>query len=256
MVDIHCHILPGLDDGAKDMQVSLEMAQAAISEGITHIVATPHASSEYHFSYEKVKQLRTQLQRLVGDRLVLATGCDFHVNLENLEALRVSAPRFCVNQRSYLLVEFSEYSIAPTMNHTLHDLQLLGLRPIITHPERNPILQGQPDRLAAWVQIGCFGQVTAGSLTGAFGAKSKEDSLRWIGEGLIHFVASDAHNMTWRPLSLLPAYDVVREQFSEATARALFVDNPLAAFEGRELPWVPEIVLEERPAKKRKFLFF
>jgi len=91
------------------------------------------------------------------------------------------------------------------MNHTLHDLQLMGIRPIITHPERNAILQGQPGRLAAWVQIGCFGQVTAGSLTGGFGPKAQEDALHWIGEGLIHFVASDAHNMTWRPLTLLPA---------------------------------------------------
>jgi len=256
MVDIHCHILPGLDDGAKDMQVSLEMAQAAIAEGVTHVVGTPHASSEYAFKYERVRQLHDQLQRLVGDRLQLATGCDFHINLENLEALRADPARFCINQRNYLLVEFSDYSIPPTMNHTLHDMQLMGLRPIITHPERNPILASQPDRLAAWVRIGCFGQVTAGSLTGGFGPKALEDSLRWIGEGLIHFVASDAHNMTWRPLTLQPAFEVVRNHFTDEVAQALFVDNPLAAFEGRELPFVPEIVLEERPAKKKKFLFF
>jgi protein-tyrosine phosphatase len=256
MVDIHCHILPGLDDGAKDMQTSLSMAQAAIEEGITHVVGTPHASSEYTFNYPKVRQLHEQLQRLLGDRLQLATGCDFHVNLENIEALRVDAPRFCINQQNYLLVEFSEYSISPTMNHTLHDLQLMGVRPIITHPERNPILQGHPGRLAAWIQIGCFGQVTAGSLTGGFGPKSREDALRWIGEGLIHFVASDAHNMSWRPLTLRPAFEVVRERFGEETARGLFVDNPLAAFEGRELPYVPEIALEEKQPKKKKFLFF
>jgi protein-tyrosine phosphatase len=256
MVDIHCHILPGLDDGAKDMQVSLSMAQAAIAEGVTHIVGTPHASSEYAFNYERVRLLREQLQRLVGDRLALATGCDFHINLENLEALRTDPARFCINQKNYLLVEFSEYSIPPTMNHTLHDMQLMGLRPVITHPERNAILQGQPGRLAAWVQIGCFGQVTAGSLTGGFGPKAQEDALRWIGEGLIHFVASDAHNMTWRPLTLLPAFEVVQNQFGVETARALFIDNPRAAFNGRELSYVPEIALEEKPAKKKKFLFF
>jgi len=93
-------------------------------------------------------------------------------------------------------------------------------------------------------------------LTGGFGVKSQEDALRWIGEGLIHFVASDAHNMSWRPLTLLPAFEVVWERFGEETARALFVDNPLAAFEGRELPYVPEIALEEKPQKKKKFLFF
>jgi len=152
MVDVHCHILPGLDDGARDIQESLAMAQAAIEEGVTHVVATPHSSNEYRFNYTRVRQLREQLQRLVGDRLVLATGCDFRINLENLDALKQEAPRFCINQRNYLLVEFSEFSIPPTMNHTLHDMQLMGLRPVITHPERNAILQAQPGRLAAWVQ--------------------------------------------------------------------------------------------------------
>jgi protein-tyrosine phosphatase len=256
MVDVHCHILPGLDDGARDIQESLAMAQAAIEDGVTHLVATPHSSNEYRFDYTRVRQLREQLQRLVGDRLVLATGCDFHINLENLDALKQEAPRFCVNQRSYLLVEFSEFSIPPTMNHTLHDMQLMGLRPVITHPERNAILQAQPGRLAAWVQIGCFVQVTASSLTGAFGEQSREDAMRWIGEGLVHIVASDAHNMRWRPMRLLPAYEVVRDTFGEEKARALFVDNPLAVFEGRELPYVPEIVLAEKPAKKKRFLFF
>src|SRR5271169_5583919 len=102
MVDVHCHILPGLDDGATDIQESLAMAQAAIDEGVTHLVGTPHSSHQYAFNYTRVKQLREQLQKLVGDRLTLASGCDFHINLENLEALRADAPRFCINQRSYL----------------------------------------------------------------------------------------------------------------------------------------------------------
>jgi protein-tyrosine phosphatase len=256
MVDVHCHILPGLDDGAQDIQESLAMAQAAIEEGITHIVATPHSSSEYPFNYARVRQLHRQLQSLVGDRLELATGCDFHLNLENLEALRKDALPFCLNQQNYLLVEFSEFSIPPTTNHTLHDMQLMGLRPVITHPERNAILQAQPGRLAAWVQIGCFVQVTAGALTGAFGAKSKEDALRWIAEGLVHLVASDAHNMRWRPLRLLPAYEVVRERFGVVKAHALFVENPRAVFEGRALPHVPDFEFEEKPVKKKRFLFF
>src|SRR5271155_2642245 len=115
MVDVHCHILPGLDDGAEDMQESLAMAQSAIEEGVTHIVGTPHSSNQFAFNYARVRELREQLQRLLGDRLALASGCDFHISLENLEALRADAPRFCINQRNYLLVEFSEFSIAPTM---------------------------------------------------------------------------------------------------------------------------------------------
>jgi protein-tyrosine phosphatase len=256
MVDVHCHILPGLDDGASDVKESLAMAQSAISDGITHVVATPHSSTEYRFDYVRVRELHGQLQRLVGERLVLATGCDFHLNLENLVALRKDPARFCINQRNYLLVEFSEYSVPPTTGHTLHDMQLMGLHPIITHPERNAIIQAQTNLLASWVRLGCFVQVTGGSLTGTFGPKAKADALRWIGMGLVHFVASDAHNTRGRPLRLQPAYEIVREEFDDFKARALFFDNPMAAFEGRELPHVPEVAAEGKPVQRKRFWFF
>ena len=182
-----------------------------------------------------------ELQEKIGDRLILATGCDFHLNPENLDALREDAPRFCINQRDYLLVEFNEYSIPPAMDQTLHEIQLLGLRPVITHPERNAILRTQTERLAKWVRLGCFIQVTAGSLTGVFGPGAQKDAWRWLTDGLVHLVASDAHNTRGRPLKLQPAFDLVWEQCGEEKARALFVENPMAAFEGRELPHVPQL---------------
>ena len=256
MVDIHCHILPGIDDGPEGIEESLEMAKSAIADGITHIVATPHASNEYAFDYPRIRQIRKKLQEAIGDRLVLATGCDFHLNPENLESLQKDAAHYCINQRNYLLVEFNEFSIPPTMDQTLHDLQLRGLRPIVTHPERNSILRAQPDRLATWVRLGCAVQVTGGSLTGRFGAGAQQDSLRWIGEGVVHFVASDAHNVRGRPLQLQPAYEVVREQFGEAKARALFAENPMAAFEGRDLPHVPQLADNRTAPKRKRFFFF
>jgi len=196
MVDVHCHILPGLDDGPDAIEESLAMAESAINDGITHVVATPHCSSEYSFDYSQVQHLRERLQSEIGDRLILATGCDFHLNPENIDALRTDRSRFCINQHDYLLVEFNEISIPPAMDDTLHALQLKGLRPIITHPERNGILRRQPERLATWVRLGCHVQVTAGSLTGTFGPRAQEDSLCWIARGLVHFVATDAHNTT------------------------------------------------------------
>jgi protein-tyrosine phosphatase len=256
MVDVHCHILPGLDDGPESMEEAVAMAESAIAEGITHVVATPHSSTEFAFDYARVQQVRERLQAEVGDGLILATGCDFHLNPENLEALRNDAPRFCINQHNYLLVEFNEISIPPSMDQTLHELQLMGLRPVITHPERNAILRRQPERLAKWARLGCFVQVTAGSLTGTFGPRAQEDSLCWIARGLIHIVASDAHNTRRRPLKLQPAFDIVKEQFGEQKAQALFLDNPLAAFEGRELPYVPEIAASEEIPRRKRFLFF
>jgi protein-tyrosine phosphatase len=256
MVDVHCHILPGLDDGPENVEISLAMAEAAIADGITHVVATPHSSNEYFFDYPRVRALRAELQEKIGDRLILATGCDFHLSPENLSALREDARRFCINQRDYLLVEFNEYSIPPSMDQTLHEIQLLGLRPVITHPERNAILRLQTERLAKWVRLGCFIQVTAGSLTGVFGPGAQKDSLRWLADGLVHIVASDAHNTGRRPLKLQPAFELVRERFGDEKARALFVENPMAAFEGRDLPHVPPLPdTFDRPRRKRFFFF-
>jgi protein-tyrosine phosphatase len=255
MVDLHCHILPDLDDGPATMEESMAMAESAIADGITHVVATPHSNSRYFFDFANVRRLQDELQAKVGDRLKIATGCDFHLNPENLESLRKDAPRFCINQHDFLLVEFNEFSIPPSMDQTLHTIQLAGLQPVITHPERNAILRSRPERLKKWIRQGCFAQVTGGALTGGFGAGSKQDALQWIAEGLIHFVASDAHNTRSRPLRLQPAYKVVADRFGEEKARALFHDNPLAAFEGRPLPHVPEVG-DELPAKRRKRFFF
>ena len=231
------------------------MAESAISDGITRLVATPHSNSRYKFEYAKISRLRDDLQSRLEGRLQLATGCDFHLDPENLAAVHQNPAPFCINQRDYLLVEFNEFSIPRSMDQTLHRLHLAGLRPIITHPERNAILRSQPERLAGWVRQGCFVQVTGGAITGGFGKGPREDALAWIGKGLVHFVASDAHNLTSRPLLLRPAYAAVRDQFGEKTAEALFLLNPLAAFEGRSLPCVPEVSTEE-PRRRKRFFFF
>src|SRR5262245_4339118 len=136
MIDLHCHILPGLDDGAKTIENSLAMAEDAIADGITHVVGTPHASADHKFDYSWVRAAKEALAGRLEGRITLATGCDFHLNHENLVAIRQDPRPFCINQHDYLLVEFNEFSIPPSMDQTLHDLQLAGLRPIITHPER------------------------------------------------------------------------------------------------------------------------
>lgn len=254
MIDIHCHILPGLDDGPEQLEQSLAMAEDAITDGITHVIATPHANGSYAFDYERVRQTRDELQARLGGRLQIATGCDFHLNPENLAALKADAPRFCLNQRDYLLVEFNEVSIPPSIDQKLHELQLAGVRPIVTHPERNAILHAQPDRLARWVRMGCYVQVTAGALAGGFGPGSQRDAENWIERGMVHFVASDAHNTRGRPLRLSPAYDVLVRRFGPEVATALLLENPRAARDGRPLPWVPEV--KEKTPRRKRFLFF
>ncbi|HKW89172.1 MAG TPA: CpsB/CapC family capsule biosynthesis tyrosine phosphatase [Candidatus Acidoferrales bacterium] len=263
MVDIHCHLLPGLDDGCPSLETSLEMAKSAIAEGITHVIATPHANSQFEFIPNLVQLRRDEIQERLGERLQIATGCDFHLSYENLEALRKVPSRFTLNQKSYLLVEFDDFSIPQVLDQALHDLQLQGLCPIITHPERNPLIRAQFERLWSWMRLGCFVQVTAQSLLGGFGEKAQQAAEALLDAGAIHFVASDAHNTTTRPLRLKDAYNFVAARKGEDIARALFQENPLAVFEGRPLPCVtpPAELPANRRGRtgqkpKRRFWFF
>jgi protein-tyrosine phosphatase len=257
MVDIHCHILPGLDDGADKMETSIQMAEAAIADGVTHVVGTPHANSHYKFDLERNRQLRDELQAAIGNRLTLATGCDFHLNFENLQDLEKNPHKYTINQKNYLLVEFADFSIPPSMDDTMHRLHLMGLSPIITHPERNAMLRTKPERMYRWLHQGSYVQITAQSITGRFGSSAQQRAEQWLDEDRVHFIASDAHNLTGRPLQLRAAYDVVAERRGEDVAKALFRENPLAAFEGRSLPYEPEPVdPSAKPYRKRKRFFF
>jgi protein-tyrosine phosphatase len=263
MIDIHCHILPELDDGAESMEVACAMAEMAIADGITHVVGTPHASQAHPFVPELIRQRRDELQAIFDGRLTLATGCDFHLSFENLQDIRHEATRYTLNQKNYLLVEFADYSIPPSMDQALHQLQLAGLNLVITHPERNPLIRAQPERLFQWLQQGCYAQVTAGSLHGKFGRAAQDAAERWVDRGAVHFLASDAHNTTTRPLKLKETYELVAKRNGADLARALLIENPLAAFEGRPLPYLPELPQDltgqrdgsSRPHRKR-FWFF
>ena len=259
MVDIHCHILPGLDDGADTLETSIQMAEMAIADGVTHVVGTPHANLQYEFDPELIRQRKDELQSAVGDRLTLATGCDFHLSYENLVDIEKNPQKYTINQKNYLLMEFADFAIPPAMDDALHQLQLAGLSLIITHPERNALLRAQPERMYRWLHQGCYAQITAQSLLGRFGSAAQHRAEEWLDADRIHFVASDAHNLKGRPLQLRAAFDVVAKRRGEEVAQALFRDNPLAAFEGRSLPYEPEQPNPSAPPqyrRRKRFLFF
>jgi protein-tyrosine phosphatase len=146
------------------------------------------------------------------------------------------------------------------MDDTLHQLQLMGLSPIITHPERNGLLRAQPERMYRWLHQGCYVQVTAMSLLGKFGDRAQTRAEQWLDEDRVHFVASDAHNAKGRPLQLRAAFDVVAQRRGQEVARALFQDNPLAVFEGRPLVHEPEqtdpSVKPPQYKRRKRFIFF
>ncbi len=257
MVDIHCHLLPGVDDGPESMEESAEMAEMALADGVTHIAATPHANDTYHFDGDRNLALRGELAARFDGRLHLATGCDFHLSYENVEAACASPERFALNQKQYLLLEFADFSLPPSLDHALVRLQQAGLKLIVTHPERNPLLRNAPERLRRWLDGECYLQITALSLTGHFGPQAERAALEYLDRRWAHFVASDAHNVDRRPPRLRKAYDLVAARCGPPLARALFHDNPLAAWQGDSLPWTPEPADAAAPSPAhRRFFFF
>ena len=249
MVDIHCHILPALDDGAAEESVAVEMARMAAADGITHIVATPHSNYEFRFDPEVNRRKRDQLQQTIGETPTLLLGCDFHISYENLEALRNTPEWFTLNGHQYLLVEFANFNIPPQMDQIFFELLSRKLVPIITHPERNPILSRDPEQIRKWIEIGCLVQVTAGAFVGRFGKNAERTAKLLLRHHLIHFIASDAHNPTSRPPLLSKARQVIAGELSEEAALALSESNPRAAMEGQPLPWQPE----PQPIRPRKW---
>jgi protein-tyrosine phosphatase len=241
MVDIHCHILPCLDDGAKEEAISIEMAKMAAADGITHVVATPHANYRYKFDPEVNRRKRDELQKLIGPSPTLLLGCDFHLSYENLEDVRVNPGRYTINGLQYLLVEFADSGVPPSMDQVFFDLISRKLVPIITHPERNPLLSQDFQVLQKWIGMGCFVQVTAGSFVGRFGKHIQKISKSLLRYNMVHFIASDAHDTVHRPLQLSEARKAVAQEVDDQAAQAMTEANPRATIEGRMLPWQPAL---------------
>src|SRR5205807_10077838 len=146
MIDIHCHILPEVDDGPKSWDAAQEMCRMAVTDGIMHIVATPHANNRYHYDRDYLSGLLEHLRGLVGDAPELSLGCDFHLSYENLQDVLASPERYVIGNTNYLLVELSNYSIPAQISDCFIKLGDRGITAVLTHPERNPILQQSPQR--------------------------------------------------------------------------------------------------------------
>jgi protein-tyrosine phosphatase len=239
MVDLHHHLLPGLDDGPADLATSVAMARMAAEDGITHVVATPHASNRYPFEpaaiAERVAALRAEL---VAERisLTVATGCDFHLSYDNIQDAVAHPHKYTLNDTDYLLVELPDYGLPPHLGETFYELRLAGMVPILTHPERNPSLQTDRPRLARWLRDGLLIQITTSSVVGQMGSKAQHMAHQLLADRWVHFLATDAHNLKSRPPWLRAAHDLVAKKYGVAYAHSLCTANPQAVFEGKELP--------------------
>ena len=243
MIDIHHHLLWGTDDGASNLETSVAMAKAAASDGISHIVCSPHANSTYAYEPRVIAEKIAELQRLLDREAVavkLGRGCDFHMSYDNVQEAKLDPAKFSINGSGYLLVEIPDYGISPGLTEIFYQLQIAGLIPILTHPERNPTLQADRQRMMDWLRGGVLVQVTAGSVVGRMGKHAERMAHDLLANRWVHFLATDAHNTTSRPPKMREAFDVVANKYGPDYAHLLCVSNPLAAFMGKPLQPQPE----------------
>ena len=250
MVDIHSHVLWGMDDGARTVEQSEAMLRLAAAHGTTDIVGTPHADLEYTFQPDLIAARRAELQARLGDTIRIHTGCDFHLKLDNIQDALLHPAKYSVNGLGWLLVEFSEWMIFPNTEQIFVQLENAGMRVIVTHPERNWLLRQKPERLEAWVNQGAYLQVTGQSLQGFFGSEAKKFAELLMEKGWVHFLASDAHDVQRRTPRLDLTWKLVSDKYGAEYAEALLKTHPQAVIDGYKIEAGPL----DPPEKRRKWL--
>lgn len=237
MVDIHCHLLPGLDDGAKDMDEALAMCRVAQADGIGTIVATPHCrNGTFHNNEKTILPVLDQLQEAVdkaGLTLRLLPGADLHIHPELITFLQHN-PRLLLGGR-YFLLECPAQSIPPYTREFIFKSLLAGYVPIITHPERNTVLQRQDNLIEEWVRAGALIQITAMSVTGDFGHQVRDCAHKWVRSGLVHVIATDAHSAKRRPPVLSRTVKVLEESIGAEQTQSIIHDNPTKILKGESV---------------------
>lgn len=231
MIDIHAHILPGLDDGSDRTLTSLRMAELAVRSGVTDLIATPHANQRGRFENYASEELRARFQRLkeaVGREkldLRLHLGMEVYAT-SNMADLYRDGKLLTLAGSRYLLMEFGFHDDAYYMDRVLRDVLNTGVTPILAHPERYKALQSLPDIMVDWVCSGVHMQINKGSLSGFFGKESFRLAVTMLDHDLASFIASDAHRADQRTPVLADAYRWVASHYSERLAQRLLRRNP------------------------------
>ena len=230
MIDCHCHILPGIDDGASDIEESVAMAKIAFADGISRIVATPHVSDARISPGDIIKRVEELNRHLIESQVPVRIYPAAEVSI-SLDLLLFA--KYTVNHTKYVLVELPPDFFPPFTPNLMSWLLNEGLHPIIAHPERNTSIVGNPDRLFELLNDGILVQITAGSLTGEFGVDSQICAERLLDSGNVHIIASDAHSSDFRQPILSKGVEAAAKRIGAEHAKRLAIDNPAAILEGR-----------------------
>ena len=255
MIDLHCHILPGLDDGSPDMEVSLAMARLAAKDGISDIVATPHlfrgASNLTDFGLlaKKHKEFQAALER---EAIPLAIHCGVEIRFSHnlLEEIKTHRRNLVLAGSSYIFVEFPFDYVYTGAKDVFFQVMSEGLIPIVTHPERISTFISHPELLYEMVEMGALVQANAGSLLGHYGSRTRDAVMLFLRLNLVHFIASDGHNTDSRPPVLSAAVRSAEPIVGPEAAGAMVRDNPRAVLEDKPLPFLPEPVHPQTSVEK------
>ncbi|MEH7226500.1 CpsB/CapC family capsule biosynthesis tyrosine phosphatase [Bacillus sp. JJ1566] len=261
IVDIHNHILPGLDDGPKNWDEMLLLAKQAVATGITHVIATPHHKHQHkeHF-YENnpltiknlVKEANIHLKNN-SIPLTILPGIEFHLHNHIQTDIEKRIEDFLTlnNTGKYMLIEPPCHHLPEQIDKIFTLLQRRGFVPIIAHPERNRVLRKNPSIIYNWVKSGILIQVTAGSINGTYGKRLKNFSLHLLDHKLVHFIASDAHHYNRRKFELIPSYEYIEKNFS-MNYRRFLEKNAIQTLSGLEITINEPTYID----RKRQYFFF
>lgn len=237
-VDIHSHIIPGIDDGAQDQEMALNMLKIAAENGTEHIVATPHyipgsTQNSPTNIVDKCNEFQQQSHR-EGISLKIYSGCEIFIS-PDINTLFENGKINTLNNTAYMLIEFPMMSIPPYTDSVLYELQLKGIIPVIAHPERNSEIMKDPDILRKMLERGMFAQGNSGSITGIYGKKAQNTIMKLIKEGMVHFIASDAHTNKGRSPNLSKAAAIVEQKYGYETMKNLFETNGMNLLLNKEI---------------------
>lgn len=235
-VDVHCHCLPGVDDGPETMDDALDLCDALVEDGITTVVATPHQLGGYD-RVNSAASIRAGVAHLTATLaaneipLEVFPGGDVRVDERLLRLLDEDIVVTVADGQKHILLELPHTIYVDPLS-TIAALVERGLQPIMTHPERHRYLSTMHDNVASWVEAGAVVQITAGSLLGDFGPRANEDAWRLVHAGLTSIVATDAHDDQRRPPCLTPALEMLSQELGREAARTICLENPWRVFQG------------------------